>query len=123
VTSQPHDTCITLAGVKLLPRIGVTPGERRQPQPCEADIDIWGDFDAAAATDSLAKAVDYAAVLETVDQAAHQEEFNLVETLARRLARSVLERFPVTRVIVKVRKYPASLASRVAYIEVSREES
>jgi len=108
---------ITLAGIKLRPRIGVTPGERRQPQICEADVSLWGDFDAAAHTDSLDKAVDYSRVLSAVTGVAHAREYNLIEALAHAIARRVLQDFPVRRVRVRLRKTPASLAAALDFVE------
>ena len=114
---------ITLAGVKLRPRIGVTPGERRHPQHCEADITLWGDFGSAAETDSLDKAVDYSRVLKAIDATAHRREYNLIETLAHGIARDILENFPIRRVEVRLRKRPASLQGKIEFVEVSLEES
>jgi dihydroneopterin aldolase len=114
---------ITVAGIKLHPRIGVTPGERRLPQPCQADITLWCDLAAAAATDSLDKTTDYSRVIETVRTVAHSQEFNLVEALAYRLARKLLETYPVKRVNIRLRKRPVSLIEKIDFIEVELEES
>ena len=61
---------ITLAGVKLYPRIGTSSEERSAPQECRADLTSWGDFEAAAATDALEKSIDYCQVLSTMQQTA-----------------------------------------------------
>ena len=114
---------ITLAGVKIFPRIGTTPEERAEPQECSADLILWGDFEAAAATDSLEKSVDYAKVLSVVQQTVGAQEYNLVETLAYRMVRSVLQSFPVDRVCAKVRKRPASLLGDIDFVEVEVEDS
>ncbi len=113
---------MTLAGVKLRPRIGVTPGERRLPQPCQADIILCGDFEAAAATDALERAVNYSTVLHKVVETAHAREYNLLETLAYTLAREILRSFPAQRVIVRVRKRPMSLIEKIEFIEVEVEQ-
>lgn len=120
--AKSRDDRITLSGIRLLPKIGVTPGERRQPQPCDADVTLWGDFAAAASTDSLEKALDYSEVLARVIEAAHCREYNLLETLAYRISREVLQGFPAKKVSVKVRKRPASLIDRLDFIEVEVEE-
>ncbi|MGD0307685.1 MAG: dihydroneopterin aldolase [Acidobacteriota bacterium] len=119
---SPKDR-LALVKIRLQPRIGVTPGERRFPQLCTADIIVWGDFEAAAATDALTAALDYTAILARVVEVAHMREYNLVETLAYKLARGVLEAFPVQRVNVKVRKQPASLADKLDYVEVEVDQS
>jgi len=118
-----RDDRITLAGVKLRPRIGVTQGERRLPQACQADVTVWGDFEAAALTDSLDKAIDYGKVLAKVLEIAHDREYNLLETLAYRLAREILQAFHARRVGVRVRKYPASLAEKIDFTEVEVEQT
>ena len=114
---------ITLAGIKLRPRIGVTPGERRLPQPCDADLTIWGDFEAAATTDSLDKAIDYSRVLAIVLNTAHAHEYNLIESLAYRITKEILQAFPAQRVGVRIRKRPAALMDRIDHIEVEMIES
>ena len=119
---SPQDR-LSLVKIRLQPRIGVTPGERRIPQPCTADITVWGDFEAAAATDALPAALDYTAILARVVELAHMREYNLVETLAYKLARGLLETFPVQRVNVKVCKQPAGLADKLDHIEVEVDQS
>lgn len=110
---------ITIAGIKIRPRIGVTPGERRLPQPCQADVIIFGDFEAAASTDSLDRAINYSQVLAKVVETSNAKEYNLLETLAYSLGRAILQFFPAGhRVIVKVRKRPMSLVEKIDFIEV-----
>ena len=121
--TRSREDRITLAGIKLRPRIGVTPGERRLPQPCEADLTIWGNFEAAATTDSLDKAIDYTRLLELVFATAHAREYNLLESLAYRIAREILQAFPARRVGVRVRKRPAALVDKVDHIEIEMFES
>jgi len=113
---------ITVSGVRLRPRIGVTPGERRMPQPCQADVEVWGDFEAAASTDSLDKAVNYSRIVERVIETAHAREFNLLETLGYTIAREVLRAFPAQRVRVRVRKRPESLIEKLDFVEVEVQE-
>jgi dihydroneopterin aldolase len=114
---------ITLTGIKLHPRLGTTSEERESPQECEADLVLWGDFQAAAFTDSLEQSVDYSQVISLVQRIAGDREYNLVETLAHRIAREVLQSFPIDRVSVKLRKRPASLLEQISFIEVEVEAS
>jgi FolB domain-containing protein len=114
---------LALVGIKLRPRLGVTSGERRFPQHCTAEIGIYGDFEAAAATDDLAAALDYSKILAKVMEVAHEREYNLLETLAYRLGRSVLEAFPAHRITVKVSKQPAALLDQLDHIEVEVEQA
>jgi dihydroneopterin aldolase len=107
----------------LHPHIGTTHEERSDPQECEADLTIWGDFEAAAATDSLAGSVDYCRMLEEARAASCSQEYVLVETLAYKIARALLQKFPVNRVQVKIRKRPAILRDQIQFVEIEVEES
>jgi 7,8-dihydroneopterin aldolase/epimerase/oxygenase len=113
---------ITLAGVKLFPHIGTGNEERNAPQECCADLTLWGDFEPAAATDSLEKSIDYCRVLLTMQQTAGAAEYALIETLAYRIVRAVLQSFPVSRVRIRLRKRPAVLTGQVDFVEVEVEE-
>ena len=113
---------ITLAGVKLLVHIGTSENERRTQQECSADLTIWADLEAASATDSLEKSVDYSQILKTMHGIAASAEFQLIETLAYRIVRNVLQSFPVSRVRIKLRKRPTELAAQLDYVAVEVEE-
>ncbi len=112
---------IVLAGIQLRPHLGVTPGERRVAQHCTAELSVWGDFEAAAATDDLSAAMDYSGILAKVVAVAHEREYNLLETLAYRVGRAVLECFPAHRVRVRVCKQPSTLADCLDRVEVEVE--
>ena len=114
---------ITLAGLKLFPRIGTTAEERSVPQECAADLLLWGDFEAAASTDALEDSVDYTRVLAIAQQTATSREYNLVETLAYKIVRNILQQFPVSRVCIKLRKRPSILAAEIDFVEIEVEES
>jgi 7,8-dihydroneopterin aldolase/epimerase/oxygenase len=105
--------------VKLHPRIGVTPEERSNPQECEADLTIWGDFE----TDSIDKSVDYCSVLDETHAVVEAQDYVLVETLAYRIARTLLQKFPVSRINVRIRKRPAVLMDKIEFVEVEVEEA
>jgi dihydroneopterin aldolase len=62
--------------------------------------------------------IDYVRILALAQTIAAAREYNLLETLARDIARAVLQSFPLHRVRIKVRKHPASLEGQVDYVEV-----
>lgn len=121
MTGKARTDGIRLAGVKLRPRIGTTAEERKMPQECEADLTLWGDFEAAAATDSLERGIDYCRVLTAMQETAVEREYSLLEALAYKIARNVLRGFPVNRVHLKLRKRPAVLLGQLDYVEVEVE--
>jgi dihydroneopterin aldolase len=117
-----RDDSITLAGIRIHPRLGVTSEERSSPQECEADLTVWDNFEGAASSDSLDSSIDYARLLAETQKIASTGEYALVETLAYRIVRRTLESFPVNRVRIKIRKRPESLQGQINYVEVEVAE-
>jgi dihydroneopterin aldolase len=83
---------------------GVSEIERTAPQPMAVDLVLALDMAPAAATDDLARTVDYTQVVERVTAIAQTEQFCLLETLAERLAQAILSEFSVIKVELWVRK-------------------
>jgi len=123
VASKKKEDQITVAGISLHPHIGTTPEERAETQECEAFLTVWLDLQGAASLDDIDRSVDYSRIMETAQKTARACEYNLIETLAYRIVRKVLEDFPVSRVRVRLRKRPATMHNAVDYVEVQVEES
>ena len=88
-------------------RIGVTPDERRDSQPIGVDLELNYPDQAAhavAEAEDLSKAIDYARVVERIEQTGRAQEFVLLETLADRLCRMLFAEFPIVGARVWVRK-------------------
>ncbi len=83
---------------------GVSEPERDAPQPMAVDLELFLDMAPAAATDELARTVDYTQVVERVTAITQTEQFCLLETLAERLAQALLSEFSVIKVGLWVRK-------------------
>jgi 7,8-dihydroneopterin aldolase/epimerase/oxygenase len=101
--------------------IGVEERERLGPQPLLVNLEMDADLDAAARTDDLAHAVDYARVAELVREHAAGARFRLLEALAGSVADLVLERFPLVReAVVRIEKPSAVAHARGAGVELRR---
>jgi 7,8-dihydroneopterin aldolase/epimerase/oxygenase len=118
---KKHADRITLSGIIISPRIGITSEERSSPQDCHADLTIWGDFKAAAATDSLNQSIDYCQILSVVQETALTGEYQLLETLAYAIIQKVLQNFSIIRTRVKIRKRPESLLGKLDFVEIEIE--
>jgi 7,8-dihydroneopterin aldolase/epimerase/oxygenase len=117
-----HTGSLTLSGIRLNPRIGVTPEERSEPQECRADLTVWCSFEAAAASDSLDESVDYSLILQRVQDLAREREFHLLETLASSIIEDCLKNFPVIRVGIRLRKRPEVLINNLDFVEIEMEK-
>ena len=70
------------------------------------DVELEYDTRTAGLSDDIADTVNYSDVFKTVRAQVEDQNFNLLESLAHRIADAVLARFPVDAVIVYVRKQP-----------------
>ncbi len=113
---------IWLNGVECRSRIGVPAAERARRQKLLIDVGLEADCRPAAARDDFRLAIDYWAVEKLVRATAEAGERALVETLAERLAASVLAAQPLAdAVVVRVRKKPAVMPkTREVAVEIRR---
>lgn len=84
--------------------IGVFDWERRVRQTVAIDLDLAADVARAAQTDRLEDTLDYKAIAKRVIEFTSQSQFQLVETLAEKVAGIVLNEFGVRWVRVRVNK-------------------
>jgi 7,8-dihydroneopterin aldolase/epimerase/oxygenase len=111
---------VELAGLELFGRHGALEEELREGQ--RFLFDVWLDVPGEAVrSDRLEDAVDYRGVLAVVREVSDGRGFTLLEALAGAVADALLERFPVERARVRLRKPDVKLAARVDYAAVSVE--
>ena len=106
---------IELRGLRVRALCGVLPEEKGRLQPFGFDIDVHTDLVAAAASDDLSDTVDYGSLCAVVSGIADNEQFDLLERFAGRVAEALLEVDSVDAVTVVVHKLlppvPEDLAS------------
>ena len=110
---------LRLLDIKCRSRIGVTPEERKRPQPIRVDLDLSLDLEAAGNSDAIDLTVDYVKVVARVQAIAAEREYRLVEALARTLCRRLLQEIPVDRVQVTVWKRPEELKGKLSEVAVT----
>ena len=99
------DDSILLSGLKVAAWIGVPAEERAEPQVLSISVEMVPARALPDLGDSLEHTVDYALVAAEVRRLAASQKRRLLETLAEDLAVALLERFPLRRVSVEVRKF------------------
>jgi dihydroneopterin aldolase len=112
---------IELRGVELYGFHGVLETERRHGQRFLVDLDLElddGVAQTAAASDRIDDAVDYRDIVDGVRDVSDARAYMLLEAFAAALAEMLLERFPLARVRVRVRKPDVVLASPVEHAAV-----
>lgn len=110
---------ITIAGLSVETRIGVTEKERSRPQEVVIDIEIARDLTAAGASDSLEETIDYDGLVNEVAALARTSECKLLERLASKIADQVADKEGVAGVTVRVGKEHVPVNEEVSSISVS----
>ncbi|MDJ0698597.1 MAG: dihydroneopterin aldolase [Woeseiaceae bacterium] len=100
--------------------IGIWDWERKIRQKVVIDLDMSADIAKAAATDSVEDTLNYKNVAKRVQQFVRDSSFQLVETLAERIAGIVTDEFGVVWVRVRVNKPGAIRGARDVGVIIER---
>lgn len=111
---------ITLTGLRAFGYHGVLDHEKAQGQTFVVDVDITTDFAAAVASDNVADTVNYGVIAGLVVQTVAKTRFDLIESLADRLCRDILDVPRVLAVSVTVHKPSAPIDAEFADVSVTR---
>ncbi|MCD6162911.1 MAG: dihydroneopterin aldolase [candidate division Zixibacteria bacterium] len=100
---------------------GVTDAEKETGCRFEVDCEFHYDITDAVKSDSLEDTVDYSSVYDTINDLIQKNKFNLVETLAQRLADALLDEFAIKWLKVLVRKINPPISGNIDSFEVEVE--
>tara|TARA_Y100001972_G_C7495700_1_gene251189 strand:- start:226 stop:600 length:375 start_codon:yes stop_codon:yes gene_type:complete len=111
---------VYIRDLKVATVIGIFDWERRIRQTVSLDLEMATDIRRAAASDHIDDALDYKAVGKRLISFIEASEFQLVETLAERVADIVLKEFSVPWLRLRVSKPGALRGSQDVGIVIER---
>lgn len=111
---------IFLNELKVDTIIGIWDWERKIRQTVVIDLEMSADIARAAATDSVEDTLNYKSVAKRIQSFVGESSFQLVETLAERIAGIVRDEFDVQWVKVRVNKPGAIRGSKDVGILIER---
>ena len=114
---------IYLRGLKCQCIIGFIDWERQVPQTVELDLEFPCNCARAAVNDAVADTVDYKQVAKRVLAFVEGSKFLLIETLAHRLALTLLQEFSLEWVRIDLSKPGAIRHSREVGVSITRRRS
>lgn len=113
---------VLIEGLRVNAVIGVFEWERQIEQPVLIDLVMSVDTRAAALSDDIQDAVNYALVAEQVAELTKSLKPQLLETLANKMAELILNNFSAVQTVqVKVKKPLAVKGAQAVGIEIIRE--
>ncbi|MEJ3403917.1 dihydroneopterin aldolase [Rathayibacter sp. YIM 133350] len=116
---------ITLTGLRVDAHHGVFAHERRDGQPFVIDLTVWLDAASAAENDDLSATIDYGTLAIDVTDAVRRDPVDLIETLAERVAATVLAHPAArsTRVTVHKPQAPITVPFDDVAITITRDRA
>ncbi|MEX0976019.1 MAG: dihydroneopterin aldolase [Woeseia sp.] len=103
--------------------VGIWEWERQIRQTVSIDLEMGGDMRRAAESDRIEATLNYKAVAKRVQQFVADSSFQLVETLAERIASLVLEEFELPWIRVRVSKPGAIRGARDVGVVIFRSRA
>jgi len=111
---------VYLSELKIDTIIGIFPWERQIKQTVALDLEMAADVCKAAASDQIEDTLDYKAVAKRLIEFVGTSEFQLVETLAERVAEIIRQEFGVPWVRVRLNKRGAVRGARDVGVIIER---
>jgi dihydroneopterin aldolase len=103
------DDKICLPELQFRVKHGVLPAEHEFRQDFSVSLTVVLDLSVAGQSDDLNDTLDYRGLYQAVDEVMRGEHRDLLEKLAADIAKSILQKFAVKEVWVRVRKEAADL--------------
>jgi len=100
--------------------IGIYDWERRIKQTVVLDLEMGADIRQAAASDHIDDTLNYKAVAKRIIGFVEESEYQLVETLAEKVAEIILDEFNVPWVRVRLNKQGAVRGARDVGVIIER---
>ncbi|HEY3751000.1 MAG TPA: dihydroneopterin aldolase [Pseudonocardiaceae bacterium] len=114
---------IMLTGLRVRGRHGDFEHERRDGQDFLVDITVWIDLDRAAATDDLADTLHYGELAERAAAIVGGEPYQLIESVAAKVAEDVMADERAHAVEVTIHKPSAPIPLTFADVSVTARRS
>ena len=119
---QSADT-VFLRGLAIETTIGFFEWERHVKQTVVLDLEIPVDCARAAGSDSVKDTVDYKSIAKRCIAFVGEAQFHLVETLAHKLATTLLAEFDIAWIRLSVNKPGAIRGSRDVGVMIERRKA
>lgn len=114
---------ISLSNMAFYGYHGIAPGEKSDGQRFFVDVDLFLDLGPAGTTDEISKTIDYEGVFSMIKESVEVKRFHIIEALAEHIARAILKRYSVERVVIRVRKPHVPIQGILDHTEVEISRS
>ncbi len=114
---------IKILNLRLPAKHGVHDFEKKRKGVFELDIYMHLNLKKAMISDDLNDSVDYSKVVELVKKIFSDNDCNLIEYVAGRISEKILQNYPISKVVIKIRKPHAPINADLDTVEVEIERN
>ena len=118
-----QEDTIFLRDMRVETTVGIWDWERKIRQTVSIDLEMGADISRAAATDSIEDTLNYKSVAKRVQKFVSESEYQLVETMAEKIADTVLSEFDIPWIKVRVNKPGAIRGARDVGVQIFRSRN
>jgi dihydroneopterin aldolase len=104
MTEDSNTDTIFLQDLRVDTIVGIWDWERKIRQTVSIDLEMGADVRRAAKNDDIENTLNYKLVAKRVQQFVADSEYQLVETLAEKIAETILQEFEIPWIQVRVAK-------------------
>ncbi len=101
---------------------GVHDYEKELGAPFEVDVEITKPFSKASSSDDVTQTINYDEIFKLVENIVTNFKYNLIETLADKIASKIIDNYEIDKVEVRVRKPKVPINGILDTVEVETEK-
>lgn len=109
---------IIVKGIRFHGHHGVPEAERKVGGQYEIDATLSFPLENAGKTDALENTIDYASVVNLIEDIGTQRSFQLIEALAETIATEILQQYQIEKVQLTVKKLNPPIKQSITYFAV-----
>ena len=112
---------IRIHNLKIHANHGVHEFEKINGQIFEIDVEMHADIKSSMETDDIVDTIDYDMVVKSIKKIFTKKNYNLVETVGKRICDYLLKEYPVEKIILRIRKPDAPIKADFDSVELEFE--
>ena len=109
---------ISIIDLKIPAKHGVYESEKDKEGLFELDIEMYTDLTIPGNSDQLNETVNYDEAIRLVIDIFKRKDFNLIEAVGQSICKEILIKYPIEKVILRIRKPHAPIMANLKTVEV-----
>ena len=109
---------ICIIDLKIPGKHGVYEFEKDKEGLFELDVEMYTDLTLPGNSDQLNDTVNYDEAVGVITDIFHRKDYNLIEAVGDDICKGLLRKYPIEKVIVRIRKPHAPIMANLKSVEI-----